>query len=155
MEADKMLELKEVFKVFNPDTVNEKVALRDVSLTLRNGDFVTVIGGNGAGKSTMLNANAGVFPIDYGSIIIDGIDITKMPEHRRAKFIGRVFQDPMMGTASTMGINENMALHKKLAEGKSLTRDEEETLLDEKIQNHSKVNFRDFQLLIEMGEELF
>ena len=110
MEADKMLELKEVFKVFNPDTVNEKVALRDVSLTLRNGDFVTVIGGNGAGKSTMLNAIAGVFPIDYGSIIIDGIDITKMPEHRRAKFIGRVFQDPMMGTASTMGINENMAL---------------------------------------------
>lgn len=105
-----MLKLSNVYKVFNPDTVNEKVALNDVSLTLNDGDFVTVIGGNGAGKSTMLNAIAGVWSIDSGSICIDDVDITKMSEHRRAKFIGRVFQDPMMGTAATMGIQENMAL---------------------------------------------
>lgn len=108
-----MLEIKNVTKVFNAGTVNEKVALDDLSLTLEDGDFVTVIGGNGAGKSTMLNAVAGVFEVDTGNIIIDGKDITKLPEHKRAKFIGRVFQDPMTGTAADMWIEENMALAKE------------------------------------------
>ena len=105
-----MLELHGVQKTFNPGTVNEKVALNGLELTLEEGDFVTVIGGNGAGKSTMLNAVAGVWPIDMGRILIDGQDITRLPEHKRAKYIGRVFQDPMMGTAATMGIEENLAL---------------------------------------------
>ena len=105
-----MLELKNIYKTFNPGTVNEKVALNSLELTLEEGDFVTVIGGNGAGKSTMLNAVAGVWPIDMGRILIDGQDITRLPEHKRAKYIGRVFQDPMMGTAATMGIEENLAL---------------------------------------------
>ena len=105
-----MLELKNIYKTFNPGTVNEKVALNGLELTLEEGDFVTVIGGNGAGKSTMLNAVAGVWPIDMGRILIDGQDITRLPEHKRAKYIGRVFQDPMMGTAATMGIEENPAL---------------------------------------------
>ena len=105
-----MLELKNITKIFNADTVNEKVALNDLSLTLNDGDFVTVIGGNGAGKSTMLNAIAGTFPVDEGKIIIDGTNITKKPEHKRAKFIGRVFQDPMTGTAADMWIEENMAI---------------------------------------------
>ena len=105
-----MLELKNVWKTFNAGTVNEKQALRGVNLTLEDGDFVTVIGGNGAGKSTMLNAVAGVWSIDEGSITIDGTDVTRLPEYKRAKFIGRVFQDPMMGTAPTMQIEENLAL---------------------------------------------
>ena len=105
-----MLEIKNVYKTFNAGTVNEKVALQDLNLTLEDGDFVTVIGGNGAGKSTMLNAVAGVWPIDMGKIIIDGQDVTRLSEHQRAKYIGRVFQDPMMGTAATMGIEENLAL---------------------------------------------
>lgn len=105
-----MLELKHVTKVFNPGTVNEKVALNDLSLTLNDGDFVTVIGGNGAGKSTMLNAISGVWKPDEGTILIDGQDVTQMPEFKRAAFLGRVFQDPMMGTAAGMGIDENMAL---------------------------------------------
>lgn len=98
-----MLELKNIVKIFNAGTVNEKVALNDFSLTLDDGDFVTVIGGNGAGKSTMLNAVAGAFPVDGGQIIIDGTDVTKLPEHKRAKYIGRVFQDPMMGTPAICG----------------------------------------------------
>ena len=101
-----MLEIKNVTKIFNKGTVNEKVALDDFSLTLEDGDFVTVIGGNGSGKSTMMNAIAGVWPVDEGSIVIDGIDVTKLPEHKRAKYLGRVFQDPMTGTAATMGIEE-------------------------------------------------
>lgn len=105
-----MLEIKNITKIFNPDTANEKVALDNLSLTLEDGDFVTVIGGNGAGKSTLLNAVAGTFPVDAGNIIIDGEDITKLPEYKRAKFIGRVFQDPMTGTAADMWIEENMAL---------------------------------------------
>ena len=105
-----MLELSHVYKVFNANTVKEKIALKDLSLTLNNGDFVTVIGGNGAGKSTMLNAIAGVWRVDAGKITIDGVDVTAMPEHRRAKFLGRVFQDPMLGTAADMGIEENLAL---------------------------------------------
>ncbi len=105
-----MLELKNIWKTFNAGTVNEKQALRGVDLTLNDGDFVTVIGGNGAGKSTMLNAVAGVWSVDEGSIAIDGVDVTRLPEYKRAAFIGRVFQDPMMGTAPTMQIEENLAL---------------------------------------------
>ncbi|HIT31106.1 MAG TPA: ATP-binding cassette domain-containing protein [Candidatus Scatomorpha stercoravium] len=105
-----MLELNNVSKTFNPGTINAKTALRGLNLKLNDGDFVTVIGGNGAGKSTMLNAIAGVFDIDGGSIVIDGEDITRRSEHKRAAFIGRVFQDPMMGTAPTMTIEENLAL---------------------------------------------
>lgn len=105
-----MLDIERISKTFNPNTVNQKVALDHLSLTLRDGDFVTVIGGNGAGKSTMLNAVAGVFAVDEGRIRIDGTDVTRLPEHRRAAYIGRVFQDPMMGTAASMGIEENLAL---------------------------------------------
>lgn len=105
-----MLELKGIKKTFHPGTVNAKVALDGINLTLNDGDFVTVIGGNGAGKSTMLNAIAGTFPIDEGKIVIDGKDITNLPEYKRAKFLGRVFQDPMMGTAPNMQIVENLAL---------------------------------------------
>ena len=105
-----MLELINVCKTFNPGTVNVKVALNDLNLTLNDGDFVTVIGGNGAGKSTMLNAIAGSFQIDSGKIVIDGTDVTGLPEHKRAALLGRVFQDPMMGTAPTMQIEENLAL---------------------------------------------
>ena len=105
-----MLEIKEIWKTFNPGTVNEKQALRGVSLTLADGDFVTVIGGNGAGKSTMLNAVAGTWTVDAGTISIGGTDVTRLPEFKRAAFIGRVFQDPMLGTAPSMQIIENLAL---------------------------------------------
>lgn len=105
-----MLEIKNIYKTFNPRTINEKVALNGLSLKLKEGDFVTVIGGNGAGKSTMLNAVAGTWPVDEGQILIDGTDVTKLPEHKRALYLGRVFQDPMTGTAATMGIEENLAL---------------------------------------------
>ena len=105
-----MLEIKDIYKTFNAGTINERKALQGVSLKLEDGDFVTVIGGNGAGKSTMLNAVAGVWPVDSGSIIIDDVDVTGMPEHKRAKFLGRVFQDPMNGTAATMQIDENLAM---------------------------------------------
>ncbi len=105
-----MLDIRDIYKTFNPDTINEKKALNGVTLHLDEGDFVTVIGSNGAGKSTTLNAVAGVWPVDQGSILIDGINVTGMPDHKRAKFIGRVFQDPMTGTASTMEIQENLAL---------------------------------------------
>lgn len=105
-----MLELRDVCKTFNPGTVNEKVALNHVSLTLNDGDFVTVIGGNGAGKSTALNAVAGTFMIDSGQILLDGTDVTNMPAHVRAQYLGRVFQDPMLGTAPDMWIEENLAL---------------------------------------------
>ena len=105
-----MLELKHISKTFFPGTVNAKTALNDLSLTLHDGDFVTVIGGNGAGKSTMLNAVAGTLTVDSGSILLDGEDITRKPEHRRAADLGRVFQDPMMGTTGDMWIEENLAL---------------------------------------------
>ena len=105
-----MLELKNIFKTFYPGTVNAKTALNDLSLKLNPGDFVTVIGGNGAGKSTMLGAIAGNVQVDSGSVIIDGQDVTRLPEYKRAAFLGRVFQDPMMGTAPTMQIEENLAL---------------------------------------------
>ena len=105
-----MLEIKHVSKTFNKGTINEKKALIDVSLSLRSGEFVTVIGGNGAGKSTLLNAVAGTWPIDAGAILLDDINITGMPEFKRAPFIGRVFQDPQLGTAPNMTLQENLAL---------------------------------------------
>ena len=105
-----MLKVNNIEKTFNPGTINEKKALDGVSLHLNPGDFVTIIGGNGAGKSTLMNAITGVWPVDNGSIILDGTNVTGMPEYKRAKYIGRVFQDPMMGTAPDMQIIENLAL---------------------------------------------
>ena len=115
-----MLELHQVCKTFNPGTVNEKTALNHLSLTLEEGDFVTVIGGNGAGKSTMLNAISGVWPVDEGTIRIDGVDVTELSEHRRAVYLGRVFQDPMVGTAGNMTIEENLALAARRGEKRTL-----------------------------------
>ena len=126
-----MLEIQDIHKTFNPGTINEKVALNGVNLNLNPGDFVTIIGGNGAGKSTTLNAIAGLWPVDQGKIIVDGKDITKLPEHKRAGYLGRVFQDPMTGTAATMSIDENMAIaarrgmHRGLKWG--ITKQERET----------------------------
>ena len=108
-----MLEVRGVSKTFNKGTINEKLALDNVSLTLEDEDFITVIGGNGAGKSTLMNAIAGVWAVDSGRILIDGIDVTGIGEHKRAAYLGRVFQDPMTGTAATMGIDENLALAKR------------------------------------------
>lgn len=105
-----MLKVNNIYKTFNKGTVNEKLALNGLSLELNEGDFVTIIGGNGAGKSTLLNSICGVFRVDSGSIVIDGADVTRLPEHKRAKYLGRVFQDPMMGTAADMWIEENMSL---------------------------------------------
>jgi len=105
-----MLQVIDIFKTFNPGTINEKKALQGLNLHLKPGDFVTVIGGNGAGKSTLMNSVSGAYAVDEGKILIDGVDVTHLPEHKRAKYIGRVFQDPMMGTAATMQIEENMAL---------------------------------------------
>ena len=105
-----MLQIRDIHKTFNAGTINEKRALQGVTLHLKPGDFVTVIGGNGAGKSTLMNSVSGAYPVDEGQILIDGVDVTHLPEYKRAKYIGRVFQDPMMGTAATMQIEENMAL---------------------------------------------
>lgn len=116
-----MLKLDNIKKTFNPGTINEKVALNGVNLSLEEGDFVTVIGGNGAGKSTTLNAIAGVWPIDSGKIYIGGDDITRLSEHKRAKYLGRVFQDPMTGTATTMSIEENMAIAARRGEKRGLS----------------------------------
>lgn len=116
-----MLKLDNIHKTFNPGTINEKIALNGVNLTLNEGDFVTVIGGNGAGKSTTLNAIAGVWPIDSGKIYIGGDDVTKLSEHKRAKYFGRVFQDPMTGTATTMSIEENMAIAARRGEKRGLS----------------------------------
>ena len=125
-----MLELTDIRKTFNAKTVNEKIALDGISLHLDDGDFVTVIGGNGAGKSTMLNAIAGVWPVDSGSIVIDGTDVTHLSEHKRAGLLGRVFQDPMTGTAATMQIEENLALAARRGQKRTLrigiTREERE-----------------------------
>ena len=115
-----MLTLDHISKTFNPGTINEKRALDGLSLHLKPGDFVTVIGGNGAGKSTMLNAVAGVWPVDDGRIILDGVDVTAMPEYRRAQYIGRVFQDPMTGTAADMQIAENLAIAARRGKGRTL-----------------------------------
>jgi len=121
LAENEMLVLKNLHKTFNPGTVTQKTALDGVNLTLQKGDFVTVIGGNGAGKSTMLNAIAGSFHIDSGSIILGGQNITSLPEHRRAAFLGRVFQDPMMGTAASMNIEENLALAARRGQRRSLS----------------------------------
>jgi len=115
-----MLEVNNIYKTFNVGTVNQKTALNGVSLHLKEGDFCTVIGGNGAGKSTLLNAVAGVWPVDQGTISVGGVDLTHMPEHKRAKYIGRVFQDPMMGTAATMQIEENLALAARRGKSRTL-----------------------------------
>lgn len=116
-----MLEIQNIHKTFNPGTINEKVALNGVNLNLNPGDFLTIIGGNGAGKSTTLNAIAGVWPVDEGKIIVDGTDITKLSEHKRAAYLGRVFQDPMTGTAATMSIQENMAIAARRGERRGLS----------------------------------
>ena len=115
-----MLYVEHVSKTFNPGTVNEKKALIDVSLHIKPGEFVTVIGGNGAGKSTILNAIAGLWPIDDGAVILDGQNITGLPEYKRAPYIGRVFQDPRMGTAASMQIDENLALAKRRGQRRTL-----------------------------------
>ena len=131
-----MLELKGLYKTFNTGTVNEKKAINGLDLTLEDGDFVTIIGGNGAGKSTMLNLISGVFPADEGSILLNGVDLTHLPEHKRAKFLGRVFQDPMMGTAATMGIEENLALANRRGKGRGLGRgitSQERAMFKEKL----------------------
>ena len=116
-----MLKLENIHKTFHAGTVNQKIALDGLSLTLNDGDFVTVIGGNGAGKSTLLNTIAGTFPVDSGTITIDGEDITDLSEEKRARFLGRVFQDPMMGTAADMWIEENMALAARRGERRGLS----------------------------------
>mgnify|MGYP001062891013 CR=1 FL=1 len=139
-----MLELKNICKTFNPGTINAKSALNDLSLTLADGDFVTVIGGNGAGKSTMLNATAGTFFVDSGKVIIDGSDVTNLPEHKRAAFIGRVFQDPMMGTAATMQIEENLAL--AMRRGKRRT-------LKSGITASERENYRELLKILDLGLE--
>ncbi len=131
-----MLELKQIYKTFNRGTVNEKRAIDGLNLTLEEGDFVTVIGGNGAGKSTILNLIAGVFPVDAGSIRLNGTDVTNLPEHKRAKYLGRVFQDPMMGTAATMGIEENLALAYRRGKSRGLRKgisNDERKLYKEKL----------------------
>jgi putative ABC transport system ATP-binding protein len=118
---EEMLKIEDVVKVFNPGTINEKIALDGVNFSLKEGEFVTVIGGNGAGKSTMLNAIAGLWPVDFGRISIGGEDITRYSEHKRAQFLGRVFQDPMMGTAATMSIEENMAIAARRGKSRGLS----------------------------------
>ena len=117
-----MLDIKMISKTFNAGTINEKKALQGVSLHLNPGDFVTVIGGNGAGKSTLMNSVSGAYPVDEGKIVIDGVDVTHLPEHKRAQYIGRVFQDPMMGTAATMQIEENLALAARRGKKRGLRR---------------------------------
>ena len=139
-----MLQITDLTKVFNQGTINEKIALSHVDLTLNKGDFVTVIGGNGAGKSTMLNCIAGVFPVDDGKITIDGRDVTHMPEHKRAQYLGRVFQDPMMGTAADMNIEENLALAYRRGQRKTLAWG---VTADERTQ------YRDLLAQLELGLE--
>ena len=139
-----MLEIRNVSKIFNPGTVNEKTALDGIDLTLNEGDFVTVIGGNGAGKSTMLNMVAGVYPVDGGRISIDGVDVTRLPEYKRAKYLGRVFQDPMTGTAATMQIDENLAL----AARRGLAR-----TLKSGITSKEKAEYRELLKQLDLGLE--
>ena len=139
-----MLEISHVSKTFNPGTITEKRALHDISLTLNDGDFVTIIGGNGAGKSTLLNLIAGVHPCDTGTIALNGRDITAMPEYRRAAFMGRVFQDPMQGTAANMEIEENLAM--ALRRGKTRT-------LRWGIRKEEKAAYREKLALLDLGLE--
>lgn len=139
-----MLEIKALRKVFNAGTVNENIVLKELDLNLEAGDYVTVIGGNGAGKSTLLNAIAGVYPSDGGSIVIDGQDVTRLPEYKRAAVLGRVFQDPMMGTASKMSIEENMAL--AIRRGKRRT-------LKWGLPKDDRETFRELLATLELGLE--
>ena len=139
-----MLELNNVRKTFNPGTINEKKALQGVELHLNEGDFVTIIGGNGAGKSTTLNAVAGVWPIDSGEIIIDGVDVNKLCEYKRAKFLGRVFQDPMTGTAAPMEIQENLAIAARRGDRRSLKWG---------ISKKEKEHYRELLKILELGLE--
>ena len=139
-----MLKIENVKKVFNRGTVNEKVALNGLNLHLKPGEFVTVIGGNGAGKSTMLNSVAGVYPVDEGKILIDGEDVTHLQEYKRARIIGRVFQDPMMGTAATMQIEENLAL--ALRRGKPRT-------LRSGITKQEREDYREQLKILDLGLE--
>ena len=139
-----MLEIKNLVKIFNKGTINERVALNGVNLTLNDGDFVTVIGGNGAGKSTILNAVAGVWPVDEGSIVLNGHDITSLPEYKRAKYIGRVFQDPMMGTAATMQIEENLALAARRGQTRGLKSG---------ITNAERAQFKEMLKTLDLGLE--
>ncbi len=133
-----MLEVKNISKTFNPGTVNEKMALNGLSLTLEDGEFVTVIGGNGAGKSSLLNAISGVWMIDEGSIVLNGVDLTKMPDFKRSKYIGRVFQDPLAGTAPDMWIEENLALAYRRGQKRGLRKgifSEEKEIYREKLKD--------------------
>ena len=139
-----MLYLNDVRKTFNPGTINEKKALCGVDLHLNQGDFVTIIGGNGAGKSTTLNAIAGVWPIDSGEIIIDGVNVCKLSEHQRAKYIGRVFQDPMMGTAAPMEIQENLAIAARRGDRRTLKWS---------ISKREKDEFRELLKILDLGLE--
>lgn len=139
-----MLKITEIRKTFSPGTANEKKALKTVSLTMAPADFIAVIGGNGAGKSTLLNAIAGTFRVDTGSIIIDGNDVTKLSEHKRAKYIGRVFQDPRMGTATDMTIEENMAMALRRGKVRGLKKG---------ITKAEKDYFREHLKILELGLE--
>lgn len=139
-----MLKISNVYKTFNSGTINEKKALNGIDLTLNEGDFVTVIGGNGAGKSTLLNMITGVYPMDCGSITIDGLDVTKLPEHKRAKFLGRVFQDPMTGTASDMQIEENLALAARRGKPRTLRRG---------ISKSEREDFKNLLKMLDLGLE--
>lgn len=139
-----MLNIIDVHKTFNPGTINEKIALNGVNLHLDDGDFCTIIGGNGAGKSTTLNAIAGVWPVDQGLILLDDKNITGLPEHKRASYLGRVFQDPMTGTAATMEIQENLALAAR--RGKSRT-------LRWGISRQEKDQYRDLLKILDLGLE--
>ncbi len=139
-----MLSMEKVTKIFHRGTVNEKVALNGITMTLDEGDFVTVIGGNGAGKSTLLNAIAGVFAIDSGKVIIDGIDVTKMPEHKRASVVARVFQDPMIGTAASMNIEENLALAGMRGKRRTLSWN---------VNKKDKATYRELVASLELGLE--
>ena len=139
-----MLELKNIYKTFNPGTVNEKRALQGLNLSLADGDFVTVIGGNGAGKSTMLNIISGAYAVDEGSISIGGVDVTRLPEYKRAPYIGRVFQDPMMGTAATMQIEENLALAARRGQRRGLRTG---------ISRAEREQYRDLLKILDLGLE--
>ena len=139
-----MLDIQNVHKTFNAGTVNAKHALCGVNLHLNPGDFVTIIGGNGAGKSTTMNAVAGVFPIDKGTIKIDGVDVVRLPEHKRAKYLGRVFQDPMTGTAATMEIQENLAIAARRGDHRTLRWG---------ITSKEKKDYRELLAMLDLGLE--
>ncbi len=139
-----MLEIRNINKTFNPGTINANHALKDLSLDLADGESVAVIGGNGAGKSTLLNAVAGVWNVDSGSICLGGVDITRLPEFKRAKYIGRVFQDPMMGTAANMQIEENLALAARRGQRRGLRQG---------ITKAERENFRELLKILDLGLE--